>query len=101
MRLEKVTNWAEEMGRRLQENNEDIVIAYEEVKRLEKQISQLKRGQYASPILFSISGLGAGMAFNELTKNDSFNSSKFGVYAGTSLLSFGVWAVGHWLVNWW
>jgi len=88
------------MGQRLQENNEDIAAAYEDIKKLEKQITQLKRGQYASPILFSISGFGAGMAVNELIKND-FNPNRLGIYSGVSLLSFGVWAIGHWLINWW
>jgi len=89
------------MGQRLQENNEDIAAAYSEITNLEKQLAQLKRGRYAYPAFFSVAGFGMGMAVNELTKDNLFSISKFGVYAGVSLLSYGIWAIGHWLTNWW
>jgi hypothetical protein len=94
--------WAEQIGQRLQENNEDIAFAYEEITRLEKYVNQMKRGKYAAPISFSISGIGVGMMVNEFTKTpDTVNLGKAKIYVGVAVSSFGVWALGHWIFKWW
>jgi hypothetical protein len=98
---------ANEWGNRLQDSDESYYYLQQDMDALQaqydtlkKSISQMKRGQVASPILFSVAGLGVGLvALPNPQGHYDLNQRLVG--GGVIIGSVGIWALGHYLFNWW
>ncbi len=98
------------MGQRLQENNEDLADSYEHLDLLEQQnmLFKLDAEKYQRQaktnglIGFAFAGVGFGVGtplFIEGIRTD--NQTMLWAGAGSIAISGAVWAVGHYLFQWW
>jgi hypothetical protein len=101
--LTGATNWANRMGERLQENNEDIARAYEQLDAADAYAIKLqKKANRSGPVSISFGLIGgAGLAWGATDAIYSQNSMKAVYGACAGLVTFGLWAIGHWTFDWW
>jgi hypothetical protein len=98
------------MAERLQENNEDLAKAYEDLDYLEQQTSLFKieaekyqvQAKRNGLIGFGFGVVGFGVGTPLLIEGiQSDNQTMLWTGAGTIAITGVVWAAGHYLFSWW
>lgn len=108
--LAKAQIWADQMGQRLQENNEDLAAAYDHLDLLNLQNATLKieaekywsKAQRNGLIGFGFAGVGFGVGTPLMIEGiQSDNQTMLWTGAGTIIGTTGIWLLGHYVFHWW
>jgi uncharacterized phage infection (PIP) family protein YhgE len=108
--LTKAQDWANQMGQRLQENNEDLSAAYDNLDTLSQQNADLKQraaGLQAQAgrsglIGFCFAGIGYGAGMPLILEGiRADNQTMLWSGAGAIIGSTGIWLLGRYLCGWW
>ncbi len=108
--LTKAQAWSDQMGERLQENNEDLAAAYDHLDMLHQQNTLLKneaetlRKQAGKNGLigFGFAGAGFGVGMPLLVEGiRTDNQAMLWGGAGSIIGTAGVWLLGHYVFHWW
>ncbi len=108
--LVKAQMWAEQMGERLHENNEDLASAYDHLDLLEQQnnVFKIEAEKYQRQskrnglIGFSFAGVGFCVGTPFLIEGiQSDNQTMLWTGAGTIIGTSGIWLLGHYVFDWW
>jgi hypothetical protein len=108
--LKKAQDWAEQMGQRLQDNNEDLANAYNNLDTLTQQNAYLKqqaaglqaRAGRNGLIGFAFAGIGYGVGIPLMVEGiRADNQTMLWSGAGSIIGSTGIWLLGRYVFNWW
>ncbi len=108
--LAKAQMWAEQMGERLQKNNEDLAVAYDhlDLLNLHNAVLKIEAEKYRSKaqrnglIGFSFAGVGFGVGTLLLVEGIQHdNQTMLWSGSGTIIGTTGIWLLGHYVFSWW
>jgi chromosome segregation ATPase len=108
--LKAAQGWSQQIGDRLQFNNEDLAAAYDDLDMLDKQNADLKiqstrlkeQARRNGFIGFAFGGVGFGAGVPLMAEGmKAGNSAMMWTGASAVIGTTGIWLLGHYVFNWW